>query len=67
MAHFWDASMTPTIEQELAFLEVQMRVLRDSGPPHLTRDRGLRLAVLRVRREVLLARLESAQRRAQAG
>lgn len=57
----------PTLEQELAFLEVQMRVLRDSGPPHLTRDRGLRLATLRVRREVLLARLESAQRKAQGG
>lgn len=58
--------MTPTIEQELAFLEVQMRVLRDSGPPHLTRDRGLRLAALRARRAALLARQEQAAERALA-
>lgn len=51
-------TMRPTIEAELAFLEVQMRVLRDSGPPHLTRERGLRLAALRARRAVLLAQQE---------
>lgn len=64
MAYFGDeAKMTPTIEDELAFLEVQERAMRDSGPPHLTRDKALRLAALRARRAALLARREQAVER----
>lgn len=43
---------------EMRFLEVQVQMLRDPGP-HLTRDRGLRVAALHQRLDELERRLRS--------